>query len=122
VIGERIFGYPGHWGLFGGTVEAGEDTKAALQRELVEELHYTPKILSHFLDATFSFSFVTGELTRSVYEVVMESSVLEQLDLGEGADMRVFTPETIRSRVRIVPCDRFVLDLHIRQRTAKSSG
>ena len=30
--------YPGHWGLFGGAVDAGEDEIAALRRELREEL------------------------------------------------------------------------------------
>ena len=30
--------YPGHWGLFGGAVDRGEDPNQALQRELREEL------------------------------------------------------------------------------------
>ena len=30
--------YPGHWGLFGGAIDTGEDEIAALRRELREEL------------------------------------------------------------------------------------
>ncbi len=31
-------GHPGHWGLFGGTIEAAEDPTEAVVRELLEEL------------------------------------------------------------------------------------
>ncbi len=31
-------GHPGHWGLFGGTIEAAEDPAEAIVRELLEEL------------------------------------------------------------------------------------
>ena len=37
--------YPLHWNLFGGEVEIGEDLKDALQRELIEEIGYTPKLI-----------------------------------------------------------------------------
>jgi len=35
--------YPGHWGLFGGHVEAGEAPEQAVLRELEEEIGWTPK-------------------------------------------------------------------------------
>lgn len=34
--------FPGLWALFGGQVEAGENMKSALQRELIEELGCMP--------------------------------------------------------------------------------
>src|SRR5262245_60295753 len=34
--------YPGHWGLFGGAVDEGEDERQALSRELAEELGFRP--------------------------------------------------------------------------------
>jgi 8-oxo-dGTP pyrophosphatase MutT (NUDIX family) len=40
--------YPGHWGLFGGHIEPGETPDVAVKRELLEEIGYSPPILSKF--------------------------------------------------------------------------
>jgi len=39
---------PGHWSLFGGTVDPGEDADAAIVRELIEELEFRPKRVEPF--------------------------------------------------------------------------
>jgi len=41
--------YPNHWGLFGGTVDEGETPTEAMQRELEEEIGWTPPELKFLL-------------------------------------------------------------------------
>lgn len=108
--------YPGHWGLFGGKVEPGENFEAALCRELDEELGFVPEKYSYFTDMALNFSFVDGELSRRVFVVELDEAHVNRLDLREGRAMRVFTPAALDVRLPVVPCDRFVLDLHISRR------
>ena len=108
--------YPGYWGLFGGTVEPGEGVEAALLRELREELGFEPKNLHYFLDTTFNFGFVAGPLARSISEIELTGAAVGTLKLLEGESMRIFSPASLQSDLKIVPCDRFVLDVHISQR------
>jgi len=108
--------YPGYWGLFGGTVEPGEGVEAALLRELREELGFAPKNLHYFLDTIFNFGFVVGPLARSIFEIELTGAAVGKLKLLEGQSMRIFSPASLQSDLPIVPCDRFVLDVHISQR------
>ena len=39
--------YPGHWGLFGGAFDTGEEEIAALRRELREELELQALFMHH---------------------------------------------------------------------------
>ena len=82
--------YPGHWGLFGGHLEPGETPEDALKRELVEEIGYTPQVVSAF--GLYSDS----EVVRHVYHAPLTVE-LNALVLGEGWDMGLFTPEQIRA-------------------------
>ena len=81
--------YPGCWGLFGGHLEPGESPEIALKRELLEEIGYAPPVVSEF--GLYSESHVI----RHVYagELTVD---LTQLDLKEGWDMGLLTPEDIR--------------------------
>src|SRR5436305_13508 len=47
----RIF-LPGHWGLFGGSIDPGEDAAAAMRRELSEELEFAARSVRIFTDIT----------------------------------------------------------------------
>lgn len=81
--------YPGHWGLFGGHIEPGEDPDTAVRRELLEEICYAPPILTQFCCDE-------GEISiRHVYYGVLEVE-LKDLVLCEGWDMALLTPEEIR--------------------------
>src|SRR5499426_4649277 len=48
--------YPGHWGLFGGGVDPGEDAVAALRRELREELDLDMAEARPFVSFTFDLT------------------------------------------------------------------
>jgi len=105
--------YPGHWGLFGGALDPGEDPKAALARELREELELD------IADATFfaGFDFDLAGLTlpryfRRYYLVPITRATLGRLVLHEGAEMRVFRGEEILREPRVSPYDHFALFLH----------
>lgn len=80
--------YPGHWGLFGGHIEVGETSDAAIQRELLEEIGYTPSTLTLFNN------YEDPHVIRHVYQGALEVG-LEELILGEGWDMDLLTPEEI---------------------------
>ena len=48
--------YPGHWGCFGGAVEAGEAPMDALRRELREEIQFDMQDATRFTQFDFDFS------------------------------------------------------------------
>lgn len=80
--------YPGHWGLFGGHLEPGESPDIALQRELLEEIGYTPPNLLEF------GSYPDAKAVRHVYHAPLTVE-LNKLVLQEGWDMDFFTIEEI---------------------------
>jgi 8-oxo-dGTP pyrophosphatase MutT (NUDIX family) len=105
--------YPGHWGLFGGAMDAGESTEDALLRELQEELGLKAEHISYFTDFTFDFGFCGhGRLGRSFYEVVVAPEAVKNLKLGEGSAMRLFSAQEILTAPRVVPFDAFAIWLH----------
>ena len=83
--------YPGHWGLFGGHVESGESPADAVQRELEEEISWSPPapLQPWFSDAngTRIAHVFRGELTVP----------LDHLKLREGQDLRLASLEELRS-------------------------
>ncbi len=118
--------YPGHWGLFGGAVDLGEEPLAALKRELREELEL--EIDRAELFTRFDFDLGAAGLDRyfrSYYVVGIAPAQLAGLRLHEGAAMRVFGGEAILREARVTPYDDFALFLHhTRDRlgSAKSHG
>lgn len=85
--------YPGYWGLFGGHLEAGEVPEVALQREILEEIHY------HVPGYTKFGCYGDDRVIRHVYAVPLTVGI-EELELGEGWDMGLFTPDEIRKGER----------------------
>jgi 8-oxo-dGTP pyrophosphatase MutT (NUDIX family) len=105
--------YPGHWGLFGGAVDPGEEPLAALKRELHEELEL--EFAKAELFSRFDFDLGPTGLDRyyrSYYVVEITPADLAGLRLHEGAAMRVFSGEAILKEARVTPYDDFVLFLH----------
>jgi 8-oxo-dGTP pyrophosphatase MutT (NUDIX family) len=109
--------YPGHWGLFGGTVEPDEDEITALRRELREEIELAPEAGRMRLFTRFEFDLRPigkERYFRSYYEVLISLAVLPHLKLHEGADFRAFSGDEAL-RLRLSPYDGFALFLHHRQ-------
>lgn len=106
--------YPGHWGLFGGGVETGEDEVEALGRELREEIGFEFDIERAQLFTRFHFDLRPVGLRcyfRSYYEVPIRAAALPHLKLNEGAGMRAFTGEEALA-LHLSPYDGFAIFMH----------
>jgi 8-oxo-dGTP pyrophosphatase MutT (NUDIX family) len=105
--------YPGHWGCFGGAVEAGEALADALRRELSEELELTPRTVDYFIRLDFDLSQLgQGRLHRTFFTVPITADEMHNLKLHEGAAMHVFAAAEIFDALRVTPYDSFALWLH----------
>ena len=103
--------YPGHWGLFGGAIEANEDPTVALKRELEEELRLDISECPYFTNFTFDYG-QHGSVFRRFYEVSIPGRALKKLSLHEGSEMRAFLPTELLNLPRVVPYDLFAVWLH----------
>ncbi len=81
--------YPGHWGLFGGHLEPGETPAIAVERELIEEICYTPPVLLEF------GCYFDSRVVRHVYHAPLTVEI-DTLVLQEGWDMGLLTQQQIR--------------------------
>ena len=107
----RIF-YPGHWGCFGGAVGAGEDSLAALQRELAEELEMPLSAASEFIKLNFDLTRLgQKQCYRMYYEMKVSEAEVSRYVLHEGAAMRLISPAEL-FELRLTPYDSFALWLH----------
>ena len=81
--------YPGHWSLFGGSIENGESASSAVVREVREEINFEMRNFGLFREFVQNnkreFAFV-GELTAE----------LNELKLSEGQGMNLFYPSQLR--------------------------
>jgi len=93
--------YPGHWSLFGGTIEDGESPAEAVAREVHEEIDFELRNFGMFRQFVQNnkreFAFA-GELTAE----------LDELTLSEGQGMNFFYPSQL-SKLQIRPDDKETL-------------
>lgn len=81
--------YPGKWAFFGGHIELDETPEFALERELQEEIGYTPSTFSKF------GCYTDVAVIRHVFYAQLSVDV-KDLVLKEGWDMALLTPDEIR--------------------------
>jgi 8-oxo-dGTP pyrophosphatase MutT (NUDIX family) len=109
--------YPGHWGLFGGAVDAGEDEIAALRRELREELELELETAKLFVRFDFDLTPMgLARYSRAFYEVPIGAEACKRLVLHEGAEMRALLGDDALSLPRLAPYDSFALFMHHHRR------
>jgi len=112
--------YPGHWGLFGGAVDNGENAEGALLRELREELGVEVSDPQYFTEFSFDFRFCGhGRVWRRYYKISITARMTKSMVLGEGTEMRAFTANDILNLPRIVPYDAFAIWLDATQSETK---
>ena len=104
--------YPGHWGCFGGSLEAGEEPLAALRRELKEEIEL--QVLEAPLISRLDFDFAPlglGKASRTYFLVEIPLEAVAGLVLHEGQRMEALSYEQLVSGIPVVPYDAFALHL-----------
>jgi 8-oxo-dGTP pyrophosphatase MutT (NUDIX family) len=105
--------YPGHWGLFGGALEPGEDAATALKRELREELGLVDVSPRFFMRLDFDLAELGSiRFYRSFFEVTVSGALVPGLVLGEGSALAAFTAEGLLVKPRVVPYDAFAVWAH----------
>jgi NDP-sugar pyrophosphorylase family protein len=94
--------YPGHWSLFGGTIEDGESAATAVVREVKEEIDFEMRNFGLFREFVQNnkqeFAFA-GELTAGI----------DELTLSEGQGMNFFYPSQLKE-LQIRPDDKETLE------------
>lgn len=110
--------YPGHWGCFGGAVCEGETPLAALERELEEELEYTPATAVEFTRFDFDFTKVgQSKVYRIFYEIRVPDVAFQRFVLHEGAAFDAICGRDLLTQHKVTPYDAFAIWIHMsRQR------
>lgn len=107
---------PGHWGLFGGSVDHGESAAAALRRELFEELEFTAERIEPFTEMVVDLPFAAPRRDRlSFFSVPIEEVDVDRMVLHEGAGMRLFAPAALMQEPRVAPWDLAAILMHARR-------
>jgi 8-oxo-dGTP pyrophosphatase MutT (NUDIX family) len=115
--------YPGHWGLFGGSVNPGEDDIAALRRELKEELEIEFDEARLFTNFEFDLSPIgLRRYFRKYYEIQVAAPDWERAVLHEGSDVRALPGDEALALPLISPYDAFALFLHARRDRMNNVG
>lgn len=105
--------YPGHWCLFGGAVEPGEDDLAGMRRELIEELGFDPVDLTRAIDFEYSIPQHGVRIRRvAVFETKIGEDRKGALVLNEGAEMRFMTVGELMREDKVVPWDLCMVMMH----------
>ena len=85
--------FPGHWGLFGGTIESGESVREAAARELKEEIE-----IRSVPEEFYEFRQYLRAKNFRVHTCFFDLKIpLSKLTLQEGADLGFFSKNNILS-------------------------
>jgi 8-oxo-dGTP pyrophosphatase MutT (NUDIX family) len=103
---------PNRWGLFGGHVEEGETTEAAVIREVKEELSVSledPKKLCEMVYRRVDQKNEPVWVKRTFFLFEIDESVLAEMKQCEGADMDCLSLEDYLRLDNIIPWDVYGL-------------
>ena len=104
-----------HWTLFGGHVEAGEDGRTAVLREVEEELSYKARECVWYHEAIYVLPRRTDRIVhKSYYLIQILPEEIDKMVLSEGYDMRLMTLHELMGLPRIAPWDLSVVLMHAR--------
>lgn len=114
--------YPGHWGCFGGAVEAGEAPVEALRRELREEIQFDMPRVARFTQFDFDFGPLGySKVYRIYFEVKVPDTAFRRFVLREGQDVEAFRGEDLLVTRRVTPYDAFAVWMHMSRPQSQSA-
>jgi 8-oxo-dGTP pyrophosphatase MutT (NUDIX family) len=107
---------PGHWALFGGSLDPGEDAAAAMRRELAEELELPARGVTLFTEMTIVLPLRPSPRLdhMSFFVVPIDRTDLAAMVQHEGAGKRLFTSSALAREERVAPWDLAVVLMHAR--------
>lgn len=107
-----------HWALFGGTVEAGEDGREAVLREIREELNYEARDCTWFHEAVYVLPRVRNRVVRKAfYLMTIDAADVDGMTLCEGSDLKLMSLDSLLRLPNVAPWDLAVVMMHARQAT-----
>ncbi len=108
---------PGHWALFGGTVDPGETAAAAMRRELAEELEFHAPVIDAFSEMVVELPFIPPRFDRmSFFAVAITLADEAAMVQHEGVGRRLFTPAALALEARVAPWDLAAVLMHARRK------
>jgi 8-oxo-dGTP pyrophosphatase MutT (NUDIX family) len=112
----------GHWALFGGSLEAGEDAAVGLRRELVEELGFLAHRVEPLAVSVHAIWPTVPVFRMHFFVVPFELNELDAMVQTEGSDKRLFTIEEACRLTKVAPWDLCALLLHARRHSMFPHG
>lgn len=115
--------YPGHLGLFGGALLAGESYEQAAVRELEEELALRlPGRFTFLTQMTIGFEPIGHKsVERVFYTAELSADEIADIRIGEGQGYELVAAEPLLLQRRVVPYDAFAIWLHCNATTGLGS-
>ncbi len=109
--------YPNYWCLFGGAIENNETPLKAISREIKEEISIKKNNFKFFSDLILDFSCLghRSNVLRKYFLLKISDDDFKNINLNEGQNYRIFSREEIDRICKIMPFDKFIIDLFFKK-------